>query len=113
VAEVSRWQGDEAIKKAKSGAGRGLEKAAEHVLSESQKIVPFTKGRLHDSGASGLLHDGRAGVTYTYRGAVDAHERMEITPANGRQRKYLERAANDSKSAVAKLIAAEIERTLK
>lgn len=112
MASIARWRGDEAIAKAAAGFQAGLEAAAAHILARSQEIVPYDTGDLSDSGDSGLVSATVAAVTYTDRGAIDAHERTEVQAANGRQRKYLETPVNAERATAGRLIQQEISRAL-
>jgi hypothetical protein len=97
---------------AQRGLTDGLEDAAADVLAASQKIVPYIKGELAASGDSGLVSDTRSAVTYRDRGAVGAHERLDIQPANGRQRKYLETALTSSRRETLQTIGKHVRRRL-
>lgn len=101
------------------GVREGMEQAAALVLADSQRRVPYEKGDLSRSGNSGLTTDRRfsagntqAAVTYTDRGAVDAHERTDVPAANGRERKFLESAMNSTRTEAAAVIAAGVRRKL-
>lgn len=107
-----KWNGRAATSAASDGIRNAVEAGAAHLLAESQKVVPFIKGDLAASGKSGVLADGRGAVTYTDRGAVDSHERMDIPPANGKRRKYLEGPANEQRGAIAKVMQREVSRGL-
>ena len=50
----ARWHGDDVIARYRAAGDAGLEAAAAHLLEQSQRIVPYEKGELSRSGASGL-----------------------------------------------------------
>jgi hypothetical protein len=104
------WRGPSVSAAFRRGTARGLEAAAAELLAESQKIVPFEKGELSRSGASGMVNDHTAAVTYTAPSAVYAHERLNIPPGHGRQRKYLETPMMTGRRIYAAALAARIRR---
>lgn len=93
-------------------AAEGLRAAAEHVFAESQRIVPNVEGKLAASGRALLVTSTRAEISYSYKGAVDAHERLDVRPANGRRRKYLESAMNSERTEAAEIIAAAVRKRI-
>lgn len=107
------WNGATVRAQATDGARRGLEAAAAELLAASQEIVPYEKGELSRSGASGLVNDTKAAVTYTHPGAVPAHERVNVPPGRGRQRKYLEGPYMSGRQRWATTLAQHIRRELR
>jgi hypothetical protein len=70
-------------------ASRGLALAAEHILTESRRVVPIEEGTLERSGATSV--DGnRAAISYDTPYAVRQHEELAYRHDAGRQAKYLE-----------------------
>jgi hypothetical protein len=80
--------------------------AGDLVLRDSNRRVPYETGDLMRSGRVTRSGEAEVAVTYTDRGAVDAHERMEVPAANGRERKYLENALNATRDEVLAHLAA-------
>lgn len=109
---TSRFDPARFLAAVRDGTSEGLQAGAELVLTDSQRRVPFIKGELAASGDSGLVGPTRAAVTYRDPGAIGAHERTDIAPANGRERKFLENALNSHRSDVAEAIASAIRRRL-
>lgn len=104
------WRGPSVLAAFRRGGALGLEEAAHELLADSLLIVPYEKGELAASGNSGLLSPTRAAVTYTWYGAVYAHERLDIPPGRGRQRKYLETPMMAGRRAYAAALAGRIRR---
>jgi hypothetical protein len=82
------------------------------VMFESQKIVPYEEGDLHDSGETDRpeINGGRVSVTLHYGGgnvdyALVQHEDLTLNHPNGGEAKFLESAlhqwADDGPKAVA------------
>lgn len=97
----------------KRRAVRGLEMALEHVLAESNKIVPLDEGTLEKSGTVTVNETALTGaVVYNTVYAVRQHEELTWRHAPGRQAKYLETAANTSRDECARIMQAEMRRWL-
>lgn len=98
----------------RAAAARGLHLAAEHVLTESQAVVPLDESPLQQSGMASV-DEGTltAAVSYDTPYAVRQHEEMDYRHAPGRQAKYLEQPLNENRGQVAALIAAQIRRALR
>lgn len=104
-----RWNGRQVAAGAQKGLSAGLERAAAELLAASERIVPYEKGDLARSGDSGLVDANRAAVTYSDGGAIAAHERLNVKPANGRERKYLEGPLNRMSDELARTIARSVK----
>lgn len=105
------WQGRAWFERTKIAARRGVELSLEHVLAESNKLVPLEEGTLEQSGRVLMAPDGAQGaVTYDTPYAVRQHEDLTYKHLPGRQAKYLETAMNQNAAAVQAIIAAEIRR---
>ena len=97
----------------KQRAARGLQLAAEHILAESNKLVPLDEGTLQRSGEVSVDAEGMAAsVSYNSPYAVRQHEEMTWRHAPGRQAKYLETAVNTSRADCARIIQQELRRWL-
>lgn len=98
----------------RAAAARGLLLAAEHVLAESQAVVPLDEGPLQNSGTASV-DDGdlTAAVAYDTPYAIRQHEELDYRHAPGRQAKYLEQPLNANRGPVQRLIAAELRRALR
>lgn len=109
-----RFDADLASRRMREGAARGLYLGAEHVLGESNKVVPLDERPLQDSGTASVDPSSLTGmVSYDTPYAVRQHEEMDYRHAPGRTAKYLERPFNAERDAVQALIAAEVRRALR
>ena len=96
------WYGDEIAPEARIEAALTL--ALEHVLGESNAKVPHEYGDLERSGEVSTA--GRKGrVTYDSVYAAVQHEDLTFRHSPGREAKFLENAANNTREAVAEIIA--------
>lgn len=76
----------------------------EHVLEESNRIVPHETGDLERAGTASV--DGNRGrVSYDSVYAVPQHERLDYVHDAGREAKYLEKAGTRTAQAVGEIIA--------
>lgn len=92
-------------------AARGLELGMEHVLNESNKLVPLDETTLERSGVPSIDEATLTGaVSYDTPYAVRQHEDLSYRHAPGRQAKYLETAALAEAPVVLALVAAELRR---
>ena len=82
---------------------RALLLGAEHVLDESNRLVPHEYGDLQRQGQA-TAEGGRATVSYESPYAADQHENLTYRHSPGRQAKYLETAATRTSQAVAEII---------
>jgi len=111
---VIRFNGAPAARAMREGAARGLLLAAEHVLQQSQEIVPLDESPLMQSGTASVDPPSlTAAVSYDTPYAVKQHEDLSLRHAPGRTGKYLERPLNASRSEVLALIAAEMRRAMR
>jgi len=109
-----RWHGDAVARQMRDGAARGLLLAAEHVLQQSQELVPLDESPLMQSGTASVDPPSlTAVVSYDTPYAVRQHEELSYRHAPGRTAKYLERPLNASRSDVLALIAAQMRRSLR
>lgn len=93
----------------KRRAARGLQLALEHILAESNKMVPLEEGTLMRSGQISMDEGSLTGsVSYGTPYAVRQHEELGWRHPNGRQAKYLETAVNTSRAECARIIQAEM-----
>jgi len=89
-----------------AGAARGLTLAGEHVLGESNALVPIEEGTLERSGTVAVETKGmRAAISYDTPYAVVQHEDMTLRHDQGRRAKFLETAVNSNKTTAAEVIA--------
>lgn len=117
-----KWHGDAVKVAERLAAARGLMLAAEHVLTEANKIVPIQESTLLKSGHAwppsqvGFVGGGssemKSAVTYDTPYAVRQHEELSYSHDSGRQAKYLESTLNAERGAVNDLIAREIKSSL-
>ena len=95
----------------KARAERGLQLALEHILAESNKLIPLEEGTLMRSGTTSIDPATLTGtVSYDSPYAVRQHEEMSWRHAPGRQAKYLETAVYASREQCARIMAAEMRR---
>lgn len=108
------WNGDAADARARAGAVRGLKLGAEHLLSESRRLVPIEEGTLERSGVASV-DEGEllAAVSYDGPYCVVQHERLDYRHDPGRSAKYLEIPAIQERDTIQALIAAEVRPALK
>ncbi|MFD8151744.1 hypothetical protein ACFV28_13465 [Streptomyces sp. NPDC059720] len=109
-----RWNGAAALRGTRAGAVRGLRVAAEHVLTESRKVVPIEEATLERSGVATVDESSlTAAVSYDTPYAVRQHEELNYRHDAGRTAKYLERPLTEQADNVAAIIAAELRRSLR
>lgn len=90
-------------------AARGVELALEHVLEQSNRIVPLDDGVLERSGRVAVDEQHLTGViTYDTPYAVRQHEELSWKHAPGRQAKYLETAMNNNRDTALRIMANEV-----
>lgn len=109
-----KWHGEEVKKRERAGRNRGLRLAAEHLLAESQRLVPIEEATLERSGVASVDESkGQAAVSYGTVYAVRQHEELTWRHDPGRQAKYLEQPFETEKAVFRDLIAAAIRRSLR
>jgi len=87
---------------------KAVNSALEHVLNETNKIVPLEEGTLQRSGITD--QSGLHGVvSYDTPYAVKQHEDRTLSHDHGRQAKYLERTAKSEKQKVQEYLAEHLE----
>lgn len=103
---------EDPIKALHKHANKALGKAAEHVLAESNKMVPLEEGTLQRSGVADTDTDKRltASVSYNTPYAARQHEELSYQHDAGRRAKFLELALVNSQQEVLKIIADEINK---
>ena len=109
-----RFTGAVAEQRMRAGAAHGLLLGAEHVLQQSQEVVPLDESPLMQSGNASVDEASlTAVVSYDTPYAVRQHEELDYRHAPGRTAKYLERPLNASRQEVAALIAAQMRRAMR
>ncbi|MFD6416005.1 hypothetical protein [Streptomyces sp. NPDC060194] len=109
-----RFNGAAAAREMRAAAARGLLLGAEHVLGESQRVVPLDEAALSRSGTASVDEGSlTASVSYDTPYAVRQHEELTWRHAPGRTAKYLETPLNAEAQTVQDLIAAELRRALR
>lgn len=108
------WQGRRLwTGRGRARAARGLQLALEHILAESNKIIPLEEGTLERSGDTSIDEGSLTGtVYYNTPYAVRQHEELTYRHAPGRQAKYLETAVNTSREQCLRIMQAELRRWL-
>lgn len=108
------WHGPTVARQIRQGAARGLLLSAEHVLGESNNVVPLDESPLMHSGVASVEESSLTGmVSYDTPYAVVQHERLDYRHAPGRTAKYLENSLNGARAEVFALIAAQIRRAMR
>lgn len=93
----------------KRGAGRGLQLAVEHLLTEANKAVPHDEGTLERSGSASVDQaTGRAAVSYDTPYAVRQHEDMTLRHDGKGQAKWLETTLASERGTVGRIVAQAI-----
>jgi hypothetical protein len=108
-----RWDGNRLwTSRGRRLAEEGVQKGLEHVLTESNKIIPLDEGTLERSGR--VDRDGLEGtISYDTVYARRQHEELTWKHAPGRQAKYLETALLRSAATVRELMAVSLRRWLR
>lgn len=103
------------VKKSIESEGKkGIKKAAETLLKDSNARVPADTGKLKKSGRVKTGSSGmNASVEYTSEYAVFQHENTRLKHKNGGEAKFLEKTLKENKEKYARIIADEIKGALK
>jgi hypothetical protein len=108
------WNGEKVKRKQREGRNKGLRAAAEHLLGESQRIVPIEEATLERSGVASVDEaKGQAAVSYDTVYAVRQHEELTWRHDAGRQAKYLEQPFVAERDVLLGIIAAAERRALR
>lgn len=108
-----RFNGKQALRGTRAGAARGLRVASEYVLGLSRAQVPIDEALLERSGVATVDETAlTAAVSYDTPYAVRQHEELTYRHDPGRKAKYLEDPLNESAGTVARIIAAQVRRSL-
>ncbi|MCX5587543.1 minor capsid protein [Streptomyces erythrochromogenes] len=108
------WEGGRlgTTTRGRRAAEEGLQKALEHLLAESRKIVPLREGTLERSGR--VVRAGMNGfVTYDTVYARRQHEELTWKHLPGRKAKYLEGPFNSEREVMLRLMAVPLRRWLR
>ncbi|WP_282698206.1 hypothetical protein [Streptomyces sp. CC208A] len=102
------WQGDRLwTGRGRRAASRGLQRALEHTLGVSKRLVPLDEGTLERSGRVDV--DGLNGIiSYDTVYAVRQHEELTWKHLPGRQAKYLEQPMNTERDIMLRLMAVSL-----
>ena len=113
-----RWNGGRINAGIRAGAQMGLNRAAEHLLTESKVIIPVDTGDLR---RSGHVQETRgielsAWVVYNVAYAVTVHEGVAMNFSKVKnplaQAKFLETPLQRDKGILAQIVAADIRRVM-
>jgi hypothetical protein len=108
------WNGEQVKKRQREGRNKGLRLAAEHLLAESQRLVPIEEATLERSGVASVDNaKGQAAVSYDTVYAVRQHEELTWRHDPGRQAKYLEQPMHTERATMLAILAAEERRALR
>lgn len=108
------WSGGRlgATTRGRRAAEEGLQRALEHLLAESRKLVPLREGTLERSGR--VVRAGLNGfVTYDAVYARRQHEELTWKHLPGRSAKYLEIPLNRDRDIMLQLMAVPLRRWLR
>ncbi|WP_267244350.1 hypothetical protein [Streptomyces sp. PR69] len=109
-----RFNGPQVERELRAAAAHGLFLSGEHVLGESQAVVPIDEAALARSGAVSVDEAAMAAaVSYDTPYAVVQHERLDFRHAPGRQAKYLEEPLNAARTRIAAILAAQLRRAMR
>ncbi|TXL91581.1 minor capsid protein [Streptomyces sp. IB2014 016-6] len=98
----------------RAAAARGLLMAGEHVLGETQAVVPIDEGALSRSGTVSVDEPTlTAAVAYDTPYAIRQHEELDFQHAPGRQAKFVEGPLNASAAEVRDIVAAQLRRAMR
>lgn len=108
-----KWHGDQVKATIKAATVRGLRKAAEHLLTESRKVVPIEEGTLERSGVASVdASQLKAAVSYDTVYAVRQHEELDNRHDAGRRAKYLEGPMHEQAPKIRALVAKDIRKAI-
>lgn len=110
---VLRWDGPRAKSDVRNEAPHALLTAAEVLLEEANRTVPFEEGILAESGDTDV-DDGRllATVSYDTPYAVRQHEDTRLRHDPGRRAKWLEHALRENADDLIEVVADDLRRRL-
>lgn len=108
----AKWYGA-AVKAIVGKAGdEGLQDAADHLLGESQDLVPIEEATLERSGRA-EVRNGKAVVSYDTPYAVRQHEDLTLGHDPGRQAKYLEDPLTLERDTLMQIMADALDKALR
>jgi hypothetical protein len=103
---VTHFDADALEAMARAAAADGLTLSAQHVLTESRRLVPIEEHTLEQSGAAEVDASALAGsVSYDTPYARRQHEDLSLRHDDGRRAKYLEVPSVGEADTVAQLMA--------
>jgi len=103
-----------ALARIRDAAMDGLGDAAEFLLEESQREVPFEEGTLAGSGTVTVDRArGEAAISYDTPYAVRQHEDQALQHPNGRKAKFLERPMREKGPAAFEHVEASVRRVMR
>ena len=107
------WRGAEITADGRAAAAEAIKKGLEHLLEESNRVIPHDEGVMQDSGSVDFNSSELAGtVFYDTPYAVRQHEDATLSHKNGRKHHFLEESFNDQSAALLKFIQEELEAAL-
>ena len=114
ISKKLEWYGPEVTAKLRAAARKGLEKGAQYLLEETNRIVPHDEGDLERGGVASVANtDLIAMVSYGNNESaaytIVQHEDLTLNHINGRQPKFLTRTADR----YGKTAMGEVEKALK
>lgn len=107
------WRGKEVTVNGRRAAAAAIKMGLEHILEESNRVIPHEEGVLQDSGAVSLDSSSLEGtVYYDTPYAVKQHEDTTLQHDGGRKHHYLEDTVNSSAQEVLRFIQEELRAAL-
>jgi hypothetical protein len=108
------WQGRRLwTSRGRAQASAGLQRALEHTLGVSKRLVPLEEGTLERSGRVNMFGQLEGQITYDTVYAVRQHEELTWKHLPGRQAKYLEQPMNTERDVMLRLMAVPLSRWLR
>jgi hypothetical protein len=108
------WQGRRLwTSRGRAQASIGTQRALEHTLGVSKRLVPLDEGTLERSGRVNMLGQLEGQITYDTVYAVRQHEELTWKHLPGRQAKYLEQPMNTERETMLRLMAVPLTRWLR
>jgi hypothetical protein len=109
-----KWLGDGVARAVREAHKKGLTDAAEHILEESNRVIPHDEGTLMRSGSVDVDETmGEASISYDTPYAARQHEDQTLSHPNGRKAKFLESALKERSDAAVEFYKKAIEGALK
>lgn len=108
------WGGKQLEAKQRNAAANALTRAAEFVLEEANRTVPFDEGTLKNTGQADVDRANlEASVSYDTPYAVRLHEHPEYNFQGGRRGKWLELTLQEQQDALNRFLIEEMQKVFR